>query len=156
MPTAPPNTRRALRYQSLGEFQADAERLAKGKYHTVGKWSYPQILDHLAKTMTASLDGYGFQAPWFARALIAPFMKNSFLTKTMKAGFNLPKSAARLIPETDISLTAALDKLRHALARFEKEPATGAHPFFGKLASQEWTSLHLRHAELHMSFVVPD
>lgn len=156
MAAVPTTARRTLRYESLGEFHADAERLAKVKFHTVGNWSYPQILDHLTKTITASHDGFGFQAPWFARALIAPLMKNSFLTKTMKAGFKLPKSAAPLIPDPELSLPAAIDNLRSALRRFESEPATAAHPFLGKLAGQEWTSLHLRHAELHMSFVIAD
>ncbi len=28
-------------------------------------------------------------------------------------------------------------------------------PVFGKMASEEWMNLHVRHAELHLSFVVP-
>jgi hypothetical protein len=156
MSTTVTRARRQVRYESLDDFLADAERLSNMPIHTVGNWSYPQILDHLARTVTASLDGFGFKAPAWARLLIAPFVKNSFLTKTMKAGFNLPKSAAALIPTNDLTLSAAMENLRKALARFRNEPAGAEHPFFGKLASQEWNSLHLRHAELHMSFVVPD
>src|SRR5262245_16988412 len=148
--------RRAIRYVSLDEFQADAERLARGKFRTVGQWSYPQILDHLARSMTASLDGFGFKAPWWARTLIAPLVKNSFLTKTMRAGFKLPQSAKSLVPAGDASLPAALESLRLAMTRCTHETPQAEHPFLGKLASQEWNSLYLRHAELHMSFVVPD
>jgi len=156
MSTAASLTRRELRYESLEDLLADAERLSKIPIHTVGKWTYPQILDHLARTMTASLDGFGFKAPGWARLLIAPFVKNSFLTRTMKPGFNLPRTATALIPASDLTVPAALVNLRKAMTRIANEPANAEHPFFGKLASQEWTSLHLRHAELHMSFVVPD
>ena len=152
-------TRREVRYESREEFLADAERLSNIPIHTVGKWTYPQILDHLARTMTASLDGFGFKAPGWARLLIAPFVKNSFLTKTMKPGFNSNSATGRRrrsIPAPDLSLPAAMVNLRKAMTRIAHEPANAEHPFFGKLASQEWTSLHLRHAELHMSFVVPD
>jgi hypothetical protein len=32
---------------------------------------------------------------------------------------------------------------------------TARHPVLGKLTHEEWTQLHLRHAELHLSFAVP-
>jgi hypothetical protein len=156
MSTASVSARRVVHYACLEEFQADAERLAGIEHRTVGQWSYPQILDHLSRTIVASIDGFGFQAPWFARKLIAPFVKNSFLTKPMRAGFRLPARAASILPGNDLSLPAAIEKLHSALARFATEPQRAEHPFLGKLASQESTSLQLRHAELHMSFVVPE
>ncbi len=156
MATSSVIARRIVHYASLDEFQADAELLAGMKYRTLGQWTYPQILDHLSRTLVASIDGFGFQAPWFARKLIAPFMKNSFLTKPMRAGFRLPARAASILPGAEISLPAAVAKLRSALARFNAEPQRAEHPFLGKLASQESTALQLRHAELHMSFVVPE
>jgi len=155
MPSASVAARRKLHYANLDELQADAERLAKGNFRTVGQWSYPQILDHLARTMTASLDGFGFKAPWWARIFIAPLAKNSFLTKPMRAGFKLPKSARSLAPPPDVSLSSAMDNLRKAMRRCTSETPQAEHPFLGKLASQEWTAVYLRHAELHMSFVVP-
>lgn len=148
--------RRTLRYANLDEILADAEQLSKQKLRTIGRWTYPQILEHLAKSVTASIDGYGFQAPWFARVLIAPLVKNSILSKGMRPGFTLPKTAAPIIPGGELSIPAALDNLRKALARFQTESQRSPHPFLGKLASQEYTALHLRHAELHMSFVVPE
>jgi hypothetical protein len=156
MSTAPVSSRRAVHYASLEDFRADAERLANVKYRTLGQWTYPQILDHLSRTIVASIDGFGFQAPWFARKLIAPFMRNAFLTRPMRAGFRLPARAVSILPGADLSLPAAIEKLQAALARFEAEPQRAEHPFLGKLASQESTALQLRHAELHMSFVVPE
>lgn len=156
MSTTTAAARRQVRYGTLDEIVADAERLARGKFHTLGAWTYPQILDHVARAMAASLDGFGFKSPWVARFLIAPFVKNSILYKGMKPGFKLPKSAVRLLPAPDIDLETALDGLRKAVARWKTEPQRAPHPFFGKLAEQEHTALHLRHAELHMSFVVPE
>ncbi len=157
MPTIIASNRREVRYESLEAFLADAERVAKTRFHTVGKWTYPQILEHLATTMHSSFDGFGFKAPWIVRVILAPFIKNSFLTNPMKAGFKLPrKMAAKLLPDSEISLPQALDNVRVAVARIASNAPTAEHPAFGKLARQEWTSLHLRHAELHMSFVSPE
>jgi len=157
MSSAVPLVRRELHYASLEEFQADVERMAHLKFRTVGHWSYPQILDHLAKTMLCSLDGFGFKAPWFVRILIGPLFKNSFLTKPMKAGYRLPeKMAGALLPARDLSLATALEHIRTAISRCRNETPAADHPAFGKLASQEWNALYLRHAELHMSFVVAE
>jgi hypothetical protein len=156
MSTATPTARRTVHYSSFDELLADAERMSAGHCRTVGRWTYPQILKHLALTADAMFDGFGFKAPWFARVLIAPLVRNSFLTKPMRAGFKLPKRAAKIIPAADASLAEALPHFRRAIGRFERETPTAEHPFIGKMAPQEAKSLALRHAELHMSFVVPE
>lgn len=155
MPETTRQTRRKVTYQSLADLEADVDRLAATQVQTVGNWTFPQIVDHLAFSISSSIDGFGFKAPWFARYLIAPFMKNSLLTRSMKPGFQLPKSADKFLPKSDVNLDSAVGHLRTALSRFSSEHPGAEHPFLGKLAAQEWTSLHLRHAELHMSFVVP-
>lgn len=148
--------RRQLHFQSLEEILSEVERLAARRVRTVGRWTFAQIVQHLADTMRCSLDGFGFQATWVARFLIAPLIKNSLLTKPMKPGFRLPSRAQSLLPSADVSLEAARANLREALARYEFEQPTAAHPFLGRLAAQEWVSLQLRHAELHLSFVIPE
>ncbi len=42
-----------------------------------------------------------------------------------------------------------------AVARIQLDTERSRHPVFGELSLDEWDSLHLRHAELHMSFLVP-
>ena len=153
--TAAPS-RRVVRYVTLAEFMEDVERLGASNHRTLGNWSYGQILDHLARAMTCAIDGFGFKAPWIARAVIAPMIKNSVITKEMKPGFKLPRRADALLPANEVSLEAGLESLRKAIHRFERETTRHPHPFLGNLASQEWVSLTLRHAELHMSFVLPD
>lgn len=152
--TAAP-VRRTVRYQSMAELLADAEQLAVSEHRTIGNWSLGQIFEHISKAITCSMDGFGFQAPWFSRVFIAPFVKNAMITKGMKPGFKLPKRAESLLPTPAVSTEVGLESLRQSIRRFDREPGRQPHPFLGPLASQEWISLMLRHAELHMGFVLP-
>ena len=146
--------RREVRYRDLAEFQDEAERLAATDVRTLGNWSYGQILKHLTAAMNGAFDGYQFQAPWLVRKLVAPLAKNWILTKGMSPGFKLGANGKSLIPDP-VETEVALAELQKALARFQKETPSHPHPFFGMMASQEWVSLTLRHAEMHMSFVIP-
>ena len=148
------SARRTVRYSTLSEVVQDAEHLI-GNHHTVGHWSFGQICQHLAKVMDASIDGFGFTAPWWVRWFIAPIIKNSFFTKPMKAGFKLPKRASALLPDDSITADEGLRKLRAGVERLSHETPTAPHPVFGKLASEEVTQGHLRHCEMHMSFIIP-
>jgi len=148
--------RRTVHYNSLDEFLADAERLASQPTQTVGNWSFAEILWHLTQTINYSFDGFPTQAPWLVRKLVAPFLKNTFLNKKMKSGFKLPKSAGYLIPPSSTDVTQSLSDLKTALNRFDNDQPTAPHPLLGKLTPEEWRSLHCRHAELHMSFAIPD
>jgi hypothetical protein len=38
----------------------------------------------------------------------------------------------------------------------KREAHREPHGFFGKLTHQQWDQLHMRHAELHLSFLVTD
>ncbi len=154
-PSASPVQRRVVRYATLTEFIADAEQVALGEYTTVGKWSFGQILTHLAKAMNCSFDGFGFKAPWLARVFVAPFVKNSCFTKPLPAGFQLPAAGSALLPPDDASVEEGLIALREAIDRYQSELPKAPHPFFGKLTREEYVCLSLRHAELHMSFVIP-
>lgn len=153
--SATDSQRRTLRFATLDEFLQDAEAMAAGECKTVGNWSYGQILGHLASAMNSSIDGFGFQASWFLRKIIAPFLKNSALTKPLKPGIKLPKSADKYLPDPSLTVEDSLAECRKAVERLASETPKAKHPFFGAMASEEWMALHLRHAELHMSFVVP-
>ena len=154
-PASTPTQRRVVRYSTLMEFVADAEQIAMGEYVTVGKWSFGQILSHLALTMHCSFDGFGFKAPWFARTFIAPFVKNSCFTKPLQAGFKLPATVTALVPPAEASVEDGLIAVREAIDRYQSELPKAPHPFFGQLTREEYVCLTLRHSELHMSFVVP-
>ncbi len=45
--------------------------------------------------------------------------------------------------------------LRQAIHRLQTEEKRAPNPVLGKLTREEWDRLHCRHAELHLSFLVP-
>lgn len=148
--------RRNLHFSDFSQLLADAEFVATHPCRTIGNWSVGQILDHLAVGANCPFDGFGgFKASWFKRYLIVPFIKNNLLTRSMPAGFQLPKAATPMFPASDSTPQAGLEKLKLALNRFSTETPTHPHPLLGTLAIQEWVALALRHAELHLSFIVP-
>ena len=148
--------RRTLRFNSIVEAIADAESVTSNPHLTLGNWTAGQILDHLARTVRIMFDGPHGQAPWFLRTFVAPFMRKKFVTSPMPSGFQFTPQMDAFRPDDKADANTALSELRQQLARLEKEAPTAPHPFFGKMTHAEWIGLHLRHCELHLSFLVPE
>jgi len=148
-------SRRKLRFETLDEIVVEAERLAKMPIRLLGNWSYGQILEHMATAIDHYYTGMPIKPSWFMRYFVAPFIKNSLLTKGMPAGIQLPKSAAALLPNPT-EIQPALEHLKRSIDHLKEESPKMPSPFFGDMAPQEWVALTLRHAELHLGFVVPD
>lgn len=148
--------RRTVNYRGYEMIVEDAERLAAGSYVTVGDWSLGQILDHLAKAFVASIDGVGGLMSWPVRIFGRLFLKGRFLNKTLPAGFKFPDGPnSAVAPDEQTSVDAGLDALRRAVERCKNEKQRSLHPLFGRLDRPAWDRFNLRHAELHMSFIVP-
>lgn len=134
----------------------DAERIAAGPHVTVGNWTYGQILDHLARSFAASIDGVGVLLPWPVRLVGGFLFKGRLLNKTLPAGYTFPDGKdSRLAPEPDVDVESGLESLRKACHRCMTEQERSVHPLLGDIDRAEWDRFNLRHAELHMSFVVP-
>jgi hypothetical protein len=146
--------RRKVEYATLQNVLADAERLSAGDVKALGNWSPGQIFQHLATTMNASIDGMDFRAPWYFR-LPARLMKKKMLRGPMPPGFQLPAAAARVLVPGPTTTEEGLAALRAAVARQQRESKRAPNPVLGVLTNAEWTRLHLIHAALHMSFLVP-
>jgi Protein of unknown function (DUF1569) len=148
--------RRHLEFRSLDDVVADAEKLvSSGRVKILGNWPLNQLLMHEATAINDSIDGMNGKAPWYFR-LIGPFLKRTILTKGLRAGFQLPKEREAASYPAASSDREALEKLRKAAARVKTERMTSPHPLLGELSHDEWMQLHLRHAELHQSFAVPE
>lgn len=147
--------RRPVSYSNLTSVLEDAEFLASHPHRTVGQWSYGRILQHLADSLNKSFDGFNYRAGLPIRLVARTFFKKRFLNEPMSPGFRLPRSQEALLPDNSQPVEQAIENLRKAVARFEREEPTAEHPALGKLAPAEWVQLHLRHCELHMSFVKP-
>jgi hypothetical protein len=148
--------RRELSFRSLDDVVADADMLvAAPQTRMLGNWPLDKLLMHLATAVNGSIDGVSFRAPFYIR-LVGPLIKRRFLTQKMPPGFKLPKGTEQGFFPSAGSAREAAEVLRKAIARLPAERMTSKHPVFGRLSHDEWTQLHLRHAELHLSFARPD
>ena len=109
----------------------------------------------MAFVMNYSIDGFPAQAPWPFRIIARLFLKRRFLTRPMAAGFKLPRQATHLLPPPT-TWEDGLRNFRQAFRRLAAETKRMPHPAFGPLNVEEWTQLHIRHSELHLSFLVPE
>jgi Protein of unknown function (DUF1569) len=153
--TAKVEGRRKVEYASFDELLADAERLGSGPVRALGNWSAGQIFRHLAIVYTGSIDGLKVKFPWYLR-LMAKLFKKQVLAGAMPAGFKLPADSGKEMMPGPTSTQEGLADLRAAVARLKQEPHRAAHPAFGNFTKEEWDVLHLKHAALHMSFLVPE
>jgi hypothetical protein len=151
--TAKVEGRRKLAYSSLDEVLADAERLNSGAINALGNWSAGQIFRHLAISFNSSIDGFPFTFPWYFR-LLGKVFKKKLLRGPMPPGYRLPADAEAVIPGPT-STEEGLAELRTAITRLQREPHRATNPIFGQISNDEWNQIHLMHANLHMSFLVP-
>ncbi len=147
--------RRKLRFTTLQDILFDAERLvAAPQAKTLGNWPLDQLLLHLAIGVNGSIDGISGRAPGIVRFL-GPVLKYWVLRRGLSPGFRLPRKLEAVAFPAGTSPEAALQKLRAAVERVKTEKMSARHPVFGRLSHDEWRAFHLRHAELHLSFVIP-
>jgi len=151
--------RRQLRFETIADALSEADRLAaaerEGKLRCLGNWTAGQNFAHLAAWVDYSYDGVPFTTPWFVKLFLRP-MKNQFLHKRMRAGSRIPKLPGGTIGMDPLPFDEALTRFRRNFARLETEPPARPHMLFGRLTREEWIAAHLRHAELHLSFMTVD
>jgi hypothetical protein len=160
LPVTPPS-RRAVCLHSIDEFVAEMERIANayhsGRIRTTGNWTAAQILEHLAKLIEYSYDGFPFRVSWPIRAVshVAKWLAwKRFIQWSFQPGCRLPDYARALLPSPNAEFDAAADRLRAVLARIQSgEPMLQPSPFEGRLTHEQFVFVHLRHAELHLSYI---
>ena len=130
------------------------EQAGEENLTTTGNWTAAQIVQHVCETITRSIDGFDFKAPFMVR-LMRPIIRAKLLKsgKPIPTGIKLTGNAQVMIPNQSITLTEAIANLRAEIERAQKEKMTKPSPVFGKMTHEQWTNLHLRHAELHFSFI---
>jgi hypothetical protein len=153
--TAKVEGRRKLAYKSFDELLTDADRLASGPVKTLGNWSPGQIFRHLAIAYSGSIDGFKTTFPWIMRVAAGMF-KNKLINGAMPPGLKVPAGLAKEVMPDATSTESGLAQLHAAVERLKRESHRAKHPVFGNLTSEEWEKIHLNHANLHMSFLVPE
>ncbi|MBX3414663.1 MAG: DUF1569 domain-containing protein [Pirellulales bacterium] len=148
--------RRKLHFNSFDEVLAEAERLNAGTYQTLGNWTLPRAVGHLGQAMIGCVDGTPFFVPWWMRLAGRVYFRRRLL-REFPSGFKLPRRAeAKLVPQEELSFDEGMQRLRAGLARLAETDHRIPHPLIGKLSVDQWNTFHLRHAELHLSFFVPE
>ena len=144
--------RRSVRYESLDELLTDAKRIANENVNALGNWSQGQIYRHLAHTMDCSIDGFDSLLSFPMRWILTLLFKKKFLTKAIPAGFKAPEKFSPVAT----SLEEGLVLLEQSIIRQKTDATRKPHPGFGNISNKEWNDFHLRHAEMHMSFLTTD
>jgi Protein of unknown function (DUF1569) len=150
--TAKVVARRKLDYKSFDELLADADRLSTDNVKTLGNWSAGQIFQHLAHAYNGSIDGLPGGFPWFIRTA-ARIFKKKLIGGAMPAGIKMPATLAKAVMPEPTSTQVGLANLHAAVSRLKQEPRRATHPVFGEITKEEWDTIHLNHANLHMSFL---
>jgi hypothetical protein len=146
--------RRTLKFASYDELLADIERLTSGPVQALGNWSPGQIFRHLAIAYNSSIDGFSLTFPLPLR-LVGKVFRKKLIGMSMPPGFKLPASGQKTMVPPATSTEEGADELRAAIARLQQESTRAPHPMLGNLTRDEWDRVHLSHAALHLSFLVP-
>ena len=141
--------RREIRYETFEDLLADIDAHSGDDVTLLGNWSQGQIFKHLGNTMDLSIDGFGMQFPLPMRIMVRLFMKNKFIYKAIPSGFKAPD---KFVPD-ETTTAEGVDLIKKAITRQKEDSTRALHPGFGELTLEEWTQFHLRHAEMHMSFI---
>ena len=154
--------RRQLDFRTLADISAELDRLeAAHREHGLkqtGNWTPGQNLDHLARFMQRTFDGFESLAPAPFRAVMRLVFFKAFTApgKPIPAGYKLPKQAAPLLPPPEVSTEQGLSNLRAQIARAARgERMTQKSPLIGPLTHEQWETVHAKHAALHLGFIAP-
>ncbi|MGP1347626.1 MAG: DUF1569 domain-containing protein [Phycisphaerales bacterium] len=134
-----------------------------GTLRAHGSWTPAQILDHLARFLRATTDGFGDASPpWIIRFIGRKLLRNSALTadKPTPKGLALPGAIGRLLlPEQSPDFDEAMRTLRERVQQVRSATDEGRNPYiaesplFGPLTAEQWTLLHLKHFRHHLGFL---
>ena len=146
--------RRQVQFASYDELLADIDRLSSGPVTALGNWSPGQAFAHLARAYNSSIDGFSMTFP-FPMRLMGKLFRKKLLTMQMPPGFKLPAAGAKAMVPPATATEDGAAQLRAAIERLKREHHRANHPMMGPLTREEWDRVHLTHARLHLSFLIP-
>jgi hypothetical protein len=138
---------RHLRCKNFQDIRAELARLGDSPVETTGKWSYFQMLSHLAKAVEGSMKGTRREIPWWKRHLLGPVLYRLFSAR----GY-IPEGIKGPPPDRiEGNAAEARILLEKALENFEKsEGPYSDHPIMGPLNKQQWLVFHSMHFANHV------
>lgn len=151
--------RRKISLTSLDDLRAEVKRLAAaeraGRVRRTGNWTTGQVLGHLAFWLNTIFDGIPGPKPPFIIRLLGPILLKRRLLKGLPAGFRMPKVEAGTYGVEPLTVDEGERRMLAAIERLERGTPPDRHVILGRLTKDEWIRCHLRHAELHCSFLHP-
>jgi hypothetical protein len=151
-------SRRTLHFEKIDEVLAEVDKLARaeaaGTLTTSGNWTLGQSVNHMASWVDYGYDGMPVAIPLTVR-LIMRVLKRPILRHPIRAGSRIPKVPGGTLAIESASTVDGLAHFRRSFTRLRDETPTRPHIAFGAMSHDEWIALHLRHAELHLSFFNP-
>lgn len=155
--------RRLVSYASLADLSKDLDKVEAahraGTLKPLGNHQPGPVLGHIAIAIRGSFDSLAAlnrAAPLWLR-VIGPLVKSRVLSSPLRPGVRMSPAAEAALWDHTLTFERALDLLRTQVSRLGAPGASpsATHPIFGNLTPAEWQTFHLRHAELHMSFLQP-
>jgi hypothetical protein len=151
--------RRILRFESINEAMAEVERLVEaeraGRLRRLGNWTLGQTLGHLAAWAEYGYTGAPLNPPFFIRWILR-LRKRKFLYEPMRPGVRIPGVEGGTLATDPLPLEEARERYRRVMERLKAEAPTAPSPALGWLTHNESIALTLRHAELHLGFLIPE
>jgi len=153
--------RRTLRLSSIDDLLAELDQIEQaaqaGTLRAIGNWTPGQILGHLAAWIEYGWTGYPMKAPpWPISWLLRRTLRRT-LRDGLKSGVKIPGIAGGTTGTEALETDVALERLRAALQRLQAgEPVRYESPAFGPMSQEDRVALQLRHAELHLSYLLLD
>jgi len=142
-------------FESLDDVLAECRALATRPTRQLGNWTLGQICQHLGTGMHLSTCNEDmFPVPFYLR-LLGPLLRGRVLKRGLPRGFQLPPEGAALMPPP-VSVEEGLATLDAGIAALNESSRRTRHPVFGAMDVAQWNQFHLRHAEMHLSFIVPE
>ena len=153
--------RRPVRLPTLEDLVFEVDRVAAaataGSVRPLGNWSPAQVLWHIGRLIELSFDGFPFRyrrGPTWITRLFRLLAWRWLIALAFRPGFQNPPEAAALEPEPSVSLAEATAYLKRQIARVRGgERMTQECSVEGPYTHEQWVYIHLRHAELHLSFL---
>ena len=147
--------RRELHFNNYDQLLDEVRSLAARPTRQLGNWSLGQICQHLGTVMDQSATAdHLFRVPLGLR-IFGRLIRRWVLTRGLPSGYRLPPEGAAKFAPPPVSVEAGLATLEKGMAALAQTSRRTAHPVFGAMNVDEWHQLHLRHAEMHLSFIVP-
>ena len=146
---------RTLRFASVDDAMAEAERLAASDVRTSGSYSLGQIFEHLARTFEIVVGERFIPPASLPMRVMSRILKPLALRKAM-TGYKLPSQAQSVLwPTEDLTTEEGIRRLRETYEKFRSTEPLPKHVFFGNMTRAQHEQLQCRHFECHLGFVHP-